>query len=256
MIARRNLPAKIGRSTMPKKSSHVILLLVCALIGFAPELFGSSTLPVKPTNPDEKQVHLENIVDYAERNTTSRKKNLELIPVRFRGGSEDAYNAAEVERVIDSGKQDLLKALDDEDLQGLRSYVEVYYPAADLSFLRGDGDQLLATKSSTDAIAEKISAFLHKLRSIERLALRLKLVSLPNEAQFDLWPVGNEKARIPAVANQELQVYRGLYKYRVYKPGFKPSEYMLNLVDQTGSILECRLYKGEESDGPYPCLLK
>ena len=240
---------------MAKTSGSVISLLVCTFVGLASELFCSS-LQIKPTNPEEKQDYFESIVDHAERNTTARKKELELIPVRFMGGSEDAYNAAEVEKVIDNGKQDLLKALNDKDLQGLKSYVEVYYPAADLSFLRGNGDQLLVTKSSTDELVEKISAFFRRLRSIERLALRLKLVSLPDEAQFDLWPVGNDKARTLAVANQELQIYRGLYKYRVHKPGFKPSEYMLNLVDQTGSVLECRLYKGEEPDGPYPCLLK
>jgi hypothetical protein len=231
------------------RAAAVTLPIACFCLGNAVH---SAVRPTSNVNLTDFQQELESV----EAHTLQRHQRLTRVSVQFPGGSEEGYKAEEVEKALETSKQDLLKELDAKDLKGLRAYVEVYFPKAELAYLRGDGDVLLATKSSTEEVFQRLGALLGKLRSIERLALNLKFVSEPDEARFEIWPAGDEKASSPATSNQEILLYRGFYKYRVYKPGFKTVEYTLDLVDQTGSILQCKLYKGDQAEGPYPCLLK
>lgn len=227
-----------------------------ALMATASLAFLAPAVAVPQASHDANQLDLQTIVHKVETDTHARQERLDRFSIQFVGGSENVYKVADVKEVAERGKRELLTEFDAKNLSGLKAYVEIYYPAIELAQLRGQNDQVVTTESSAEELFNKISSFLLRLKTIERLALGLKLLSTPGGASFEIWPVGNEKARTPAFTNQELTLYRGLYKYRVRKAGFKTVEYTLNLVDQTGNALECTLNRGEDEEGPYPCLLK
>jgi hypothetical protein len=69
-----------------------------------------------------------------------------------------------------------------------------------------------------------------------------------------MWPTNGQR-RMTTTNNKLDNVYRGIYYYKVTKAGYKPIQFTLNLVDGDGDKLDCELYKGDQIDGPSPCIL-
>ncbi|HEU4796560.1 MAG TPA: hypothetical protein VFT02_13075, partial [Pyrinomonadaceae bacterium] len=72
---------------------------------------------------------------------------------------------------------------------------------------------------------------------------------------FDMWASGGPH-RTTSTNNIIDNVYRGFYRYKVSKGGFKQIEESLNLVDSDGRQLDCFLNPLNDQDGPRPCKLR
>jgi hypothetical protein len=70
-----------------------------------------------------------------------------------------------------------------------------------------------------------------------------------------MWALGGTH-RTTTTNNRLDNIYRGFYRYKVTKSGYKSIEETLNLVDSDGQKLDCGLNKIEEQDGPHPCQLR
>ncbi len=53
-----------------------------------------------------------------------------------------------------------------------------------------------------------------------------------------------------------VNVWRGLYSYRVSRRGFKTIEERLNLVDESGPVLDCELTADSSREAPLFCSLR
>jgi hypothetical protein len=88
-----------------------------------------------------------------------------------------------------------------------------------------------------------------------RLSIDLNVSSLPDGATFDMW-ASSGPHRTTTTNNFVDNVYRGFYRYKVTKGGFKVIEDSLNLVDSDGRQLDCFLNESNDQDGPHPCKLR
>jgi hypothetical protein len=199
------------------------------------------------------------------------------------GGTLDGYNVTQVKQVIEQGKLWLLEYLDELAFSGFRAYANRFYPLAnnlvtfaikpdqrvgraDLKIMNAtksqfafqepqdDKEHVLATPGSVDAAIAAVSNFFGKLRANVK-AVDLSVVSEPDEAGVEL-KTGLGKIRTTSTNSKFTNVFRGLYTYTVKKNGYKDIQKELNLIDEEGTILKCKLYLFKERDGPYPCSLK
>jgi hypothetical protein len=172
---------------------------------------------------------------------------------------------ADLIRGIESNKADLIASLAGLELAGLRAYVRVKYPAAtNLVVFRSAGaDYDLVEPYSKEDVISQVLAFISdtraKLTNPQRkgkVAINLDCKSEPTEARFQLVAEGGTVRE--GVSDSTLSnVYRGLYTYKVTKAGYKTvQDYAIDLVNEDGTSLECRLHRDDTTDGPYPCSLK
>jgi len=194
------------------------------------------------------------------------------------GGTLEGYNVTQVKQAIEQGKVWLLEYLDEPAFSGFKAYVDRFYPLAnnlvtfsirpeqrvarfDLRRLRfafqepqDDKEHVLATPGSVDAAIAAVSNFFGKLRANVK-AIDLSVVSEPDEAGVEL-KTELGKLRTTSTNSKFTNVFRGIYSYSVRKNGYKGIQQELNLIDEEGTILKCKLYLSRERDGPYPCSLK
>jgi hypothetical protein len=136
--------------------------------------------------------------------------------------------------------------------EDIRSYTGFYYAGA--LFHAQEEELTLATPPSVDmSIAYVIDFFARLRRNVK--AVNLSVVSMPDEAGVEL-KTALGKTRTTSTNSQFTNVFRGLYTYTVRKNGYKPVQQELNLIDEAGTTLTCKLYSATARDGPYPCSLK
>jgi hypothetical protein len=215
----------------------------------------------------------------AENRFTENTKQLTKVAGTLpNGGTLEGYNVTQVKQVIEQGKLSLLDYLDEPAFSGFKAYVDRFYPLAnnlvtfsikpeqragrlDLRGLRfafqetqDDKEHVLATPGSVDAAIAAVSNFFGKLRANVK-AIDLSVVSEPDEAGVEL-KTELGKLRTTSTNSKFTNVFRGIYSYSVKKNGYKGIQQELNLIDEEGTILKCKLYLSRERDGPYPCSLK
>lgn len=176
---------------------------------------------------------------------------------------ETVFNANEVRKGIVDTKRDLLEPMTSEALLGMRAYVNVFYPSPDslVTFTKPAYTFPLVTKASAEKVWRLVDLFIEKIGTFAtpavRLAIDLKVVSAPSEARFDILSFDRKATVRSTTSDSQIQnLYRGYYQYKVTKAGFKTVLEKLNLVDSRGTSLDCKLYRDDEKDGPYPCPLK
>ncbi|MGH2626692.1 MAG: hypothetical protein ACRDHY_08595, partial [Anaerolineales bacterium] len=180
------------------------------------------------------------------------------VTIELPGDSLSGYDPAQVQGAAETAKRELLAQLGTDELAALRAYVEASYPDASeaLEVLSLRDGQRLATPESTEGLFDAIAEVLAVLRGIDPLMVELNLLVTPREALVEMWPAALPKQKTAASAGDTVPLYRGLYAYRVTKAGFKAIESTLNLVDEAGDTLACKLYPLQDPQGPYPCVFR
>ncbi len=104
------------------------------------------------------------------------------------------------------------------------------------------------------AYADGVVAFLNRLGA-NPLAVNLDIVTLPAGAEVELRTaaVAGPATRSDATL---VNVYRGLYSFRVSKAQFKPATGQLNLVDDDRQRFECTLARADDAASESSCLRK
>lgn len=197
------------------------------------------------------------------RQRSSQLTEIEAPPDRIQGpfgifvsGSDKrGYRADDVARATSSVKYSLIASLDTPELAGIRSYVEKFFPTAEVEIMSTEAGVLATTQSSKRSI-DTVLGFLNRLSRISKLSLDLAIGSTPDGAVFRMTPSGggltSEATTNGILANQ----YRGYYQYEVAKAGFKKVQGFLNLVDTDMHKLECSLHTLKSTDGPTPCVFR
>ena len=100
--------------------------------------------------------------------------------------------------------------------------------------------------------ADGVVAFLNRLGA-KPLAVNLDIVTVPDGAQVELRTaaVAGPATRSDATL---VNVYRGLYSFRVSKALFKPATGQLNLVDDDRQRFECTLARADDVTSESSCL--
>lgn len=87
-----------------------------------------------------------------------------------------------------------------------------------------------------------------------KLAITACIISLPDKANFVLYPKRDSKNRKSGSTNGLINgLYIGRYTYEVSKEGFKSSSSEFDFIDEASSVMECRLTEEQSQDGPLNC---
>lgn len=242
---------------------HRLALLAAATVSLLAAIaLGYLYLPGK-LHQSAIQSEVSEATTTAESSIRDRYYGIEPIVVALpEGKSVTGYDGNEVIAVAQTGKQNLIRGLQAPELAGLKDYVVQTYPVPSPEALErikeNKTDRLLITEASKNAAFTNVFQFIARIRALvdqRRLSIDLTVSSLPDGATFDLWAsVGPH--RTTTTNNMVDNVYRGFYRYKVTKGGFKPIEDSLNLVDSDGRRLDCYLQETSEQDGPHPCKLR
>ncbi len=275
-----------NRSLRPLTTAAIVL----AVVGV-----WSSCRPREEDREPALRLQIADATRAARSSLEKRFRAIEPIRVTLPGSESSipAYDGDEVIAASSIGQTELVQGLKATELLALKEYVTLAYPLPTREVLekitreRGevikeglkdgpsqDSSPLTrpeALKKNTDEpkrliISEDLksdvfasaSRFISQVRRLSeegRLSIDLTVNSNPDRATYDMWPSGGPH-RTTTTKNTIDNIYRGIYRYQITKPGYKPIEGMLNLVDSNGRTLECGLNKTEEQDGPYPCQLQ
>jgi hypothetical protein len=175
------------------------------------------------------------------------------------------YDAEKVVAVIADGKSQLMSRLEGKELAGLRAYVGETYPAVTLESLgaqpvigaSGGGPKWGVEIAKKDKAFDEAQTFVGRVKSwlsSNPTTVNLQISSQPPNAEFEMWADGAqpEKTRTGTTLTN---VYRGLYRYKVTKSGYKEIVGAVNLVDREGTHLTCLLYSLSDSESAQSCTL-
>jgi hypothetical protein len=139
----------------------------------------------------------------------------------------------------------ILKQLEQSDeLEALRSYVDLNFP----DLRREDVVQFSAApeggavdKRTFDATVERVKSLVNTLRNLSPLAIRLRVTTIPDGATVTVKPLLGSRTRQALSNGDFVNLYRGLYEYRITRSGYVPVEGELDLVDDPRDLLECSI---------------
>ena len=218
--------------------------------------------PKKQDRETALRFQIGQAADSAQHDLQERFNGIQPLVVKLPDGkSSTGYDANAVIDAVRTEQIKLTQTLPAYELVGLRIYIIEMYPvprAETLETITNRQGQLIVTKRSRDDAFMNAAAFITRLRTLseqERLSIDLKITSEPDQATYDMWASG-ALHRTTTTNNTVDNVWRGLYRYKLTKAGYKPIEDSLNLVDSDGRTLNCHFNRTDEQDGPHPCKLQ
>lgn len=235
------------------------------------------TADQKPSNPQRHAVlrkELVQAVEKAREQLRAGERKLKPIEVPDRVSGETfpdgprvklakslissasvAFDAQEVTRVIESAKDSLTRSLTQKEFLGLRDYIQRFFPRTKDYPVIPSSPTLISSATKTRLFQDAYDLISRVERVSNKLSINLVVRSEPTQAVFEIWPEAGG-IRTTTTESTIQNLYRGYYRYKVSKAGFKSIETVINLIDEDGSSFECRLHRLDEKDGPYPCSLK
>lgn len=179
------------------------------------------------------------------------------------------YSVEALKEAVVSCKQLLMKELDQSEFVGMKAYVERFFPSdvgkakdgANLESIRGDGrsskrafahavQQSEIGEAEFNGVVQKVEAFLSKLIANKR-AVNLEVMSTPEGASFVLSAQGGA-SRSNDTNARVTNLFRGLYQFTLSKEGFRSVTREMNLVDESGTTIICKIYQTQAGS----CLFK
>jgi hypothetical protein len=154
-------------------------------------------------------------------------------------------------------RKDLIAGLKaDTDLLPLLSYVAQAYPTPKFEVQAGEctGHRPVVTQSSMRDNRDRVVSLIQRLQRIlgERgIAMTVKVKTEPTDADFTMAAMlGQSPPRATRSDAVLPNVYLGLYRFTVRKAGHEPIDGTLNLVEEVGPLLDCKLRPtGEKATG-------
>lgn len=105
------------------------------------------------------------------------------------------------------------------------------------------------TRPDAEGVLTPLRNALQKLSALPSLTVDLRTVTTPDQALVKLRASGDHTFVRATHSNDTFErVYRGLFTATITKEDYKTARLSMNLVDDTGSLLECRL---AEESGPH-----
>ena len=228
-----------------------------------------SSKPGKQQPQHEQQadlIRLRQITEKAEVEVNASFSAVKPTTIIPRDDPKAIVKAYEPQDIIDLAmreKDKLVAALSGARFAALRAYTEKFYPIPEdplrASHLIPPFDWVEDSKGkvyfNTLSFSHlKSISFIRDLASLAtpgQNAVDVTIDSEPQMADFVMSAKGGNP--LATTTNNVLRnVYRGLYTYKLSKPGYKPIEAPLDLVDG-GSKLKCTMNKTTDSDGPHAC---
>jgi len=224
----------------------------------APSLVGAESVVVaRSTEVDEVtaqvQARLRAALEEAE---TARRKW-----PRLNWQGIECYVPGAVRHTFDELKGDLRQAANDPRLAGLQSYIGGKLESVGRmpptmlitqpSVFRGRTTRVLGVRTDqADSSWSELRNFVESFLASAKLAVDLTVASEPSGAQIQVQAGNNADNRMTLATTCQLKnVWRGLYRVKVEKPGYKASALDVDLVNQGGVELSCKLAKvGEAED--------
>lgn len=157
------------------------------------------------------------------------------------GADEPGVPVAEFQRVIEQASQDVAKATGDPALAGMRAYARVSLTGIKVDTIQTAEWGPCVRQSDAQRAFKFIQSVLDRMRAVDKLRLDLRVTTEPSGAQVRIAPAGGGFVTELASDGTITNFYRGYYTYSVVKVERKPAEGVLNLVDQRGSRLSCKL---------------
>jgi hypothetical protein len=179
-------------------------------------------------------------------------------------GSQDpqkvGFDATQVAQFFDQSKSRLLQQLSGEDLAALRAYINKYYPETEMKHLTSPYYRYaLVSRADVEFAFLEVRMFIERLKQYfaerSKVLVNLAISSEPDNATFVMWPDGGNK-RETTTNSVMANISRGLYIYKVTKPGHKDIVSTIDLVRESGTSLRCTFNKNNDKDGPHPCQVK
>lgn len=148
-----------------------------------------------------------------------------------------------------------LASTSDPRLAAMQDYIDRNFPAVpEATWKTGDGRACVPMPQSKSFIS-KIQELIERLSAVDRLAVDLRVTSVPEGASVSLATLRTSPARTTATNASLTNVYRGYYRYTVSKNGFKTISGDLNLVDERGTLLRCAMTPAADAGAPVFCSL-
>lgn len=174
--------------------------------------------------------------------------------------SKVGFNATQVDQFFEKTKSHLLQQLNGEDLAALRAYIKREYPKSEMKRSMSPYYQyVLVSRAEVEIAFLEIRRFIERLKKYfaerSKVLVNLAISSEPDNATFVMWPDGGSK-RETTTNNVMANISRGLYIYKVTKPGHKDIVSTIDLVRESGTSLRCTFNKSNDKDGPHPCQVK
>ncbi len=206
----------------------------------------------------------------------------------------EGYKVSEFTSTLERQKEKLSAIYDKPELSGLKDYVEKFFPSPKgfdtfkmlpnqqqaalrdvsqppvvtpmpLNYMYNLGvmhvpslvqeDNDLVRPESSESWIGTIITFINKLRQ-NSSAIDLRIVSNPGDAKIELL-TSRGVVRTSTTPATFRNLFRGDYGYAVSKNGYKDiRDFSLNLVDDSGTRLRCKLYASDQAEGPNPCTLQ
>lgn len=162
---------------------------------------------------------------------------------------QPTFKAEDVIYVVNSGKSELLNKLQGEPLAGLRAYIKESYPTVSPLNLQIDPVGGVSSSNTTKAF-NNVGDFLTNLWTKlygpnSSSTLDLKVESEPSEAFVEISADGGDlkKTTTPSTLTH---IFRGRWHYKVWKDEFSGDSGPLDLVDEKGNLLRCKLFTKNE----------
>jgi hypothetical protein len=142
------------------------------------------------------------------------------------------------------------------ELAAMRAYIEIAFPMPALAEVERYQTHSLTYEDAADAAWDYLIEWLARLRRrSENLTVTISLNITPVGARVMIHPYAGGDPTTGVANNRIPNIYRGLYRYRVTRPGYLGEEGLLNLVDNPGTILTCRMAADSTSSVRRPCTL-
>lgn len=204
----------------------------------------------------QQQPSAEGAFASAQRELVQRQAALSRLTIPERG--QEFVEASAVRDALLASKFALVDQLAMDEYAGLRAYAERFYPTEpplDTVHWGPNRVPVTSTEDATYAFAGA-NAFLGRLAEAGSRAMDLRVTSAPAQAAFRIEAEGGGSVRATATDDDLKNLYRGLYTYTVTRNGYKTVKAPLNLIDEDGRVLVCRLVKATDAADATPCRLQ
>lgn len=171
------------------------------------------------------------------------------------------YRLDDVALVWSSAQDGLTRAAKSLGLRPMEEYIALFYPQAPKKTFTGRKTGALVSVDEVNSLFERIETVFSKIESAASdLQITIYTSTDPPTTECFLYyfysdwdhPMSETAGEGGSFSN----IYRGIYRYKVQAQGFKPirSKAPLNLVDQEGNVLACKLFRTDDSRYE-PCVL-
>jgi hypothetical protein len=172
----------------------------------------------------------------------------------------ECYVPADVRKTLERVKSDLHGATGDARLAALQTYVDQQLDnvgrmpptmmITQPSVFRGRTKRVEGVRTElADSSFSDLRNFVESLLASARLAVDVTVESEPSGAQLMMQAGSNAGNRMKLATTSQLKnVWRGIYRITVDQPGYKTAALDLDLVNQGGLAILCKLAKKNETD--------